>query len=221
MKRLLLSIAISSLALFGCGQKEGPPAKTAGEKPVAGNAAAGKAFAEKECKACHGVDGRGVAPAIPHLAAQHERYLVESMKAYREGKRAHAALKQLAAHMSEADIVDIAAYYASLPALATAPGKETPPLSPYESGKTLAAACAKCHNADGNSTSPGIPNLAGQQPRYLVEAIREYLGKERKAAPMHALLPGLSNLDKENLALYFASQTPAPRPAPPAKLHPA
>ena len=53
-------------------------------------------------------------------------------------------------------------------------------------------------------------------------AIQEYLNKERKAAPMHALLPGLNKRDMESLALYFASQAPAsaaprrremPRPA--------
>jgi cytochrome c553 len=60
-----------------------------------------------------------------------------------------------------------------------------------------------------------VPSLAGQQPHYLVAAIQEYLNKERKAAPMHSLLPGLKKRDMENLALYFASQTPAARTAPP------
>ncbi len=85
----------------------------------------------------------------------------------------------------------------------------------YEHGKKLAGACAKCHGEDGNSKVAGTPSLAGQQPQYLVIAIQEYLKKERKAAPMHALLPGMTRLDMESLALYFASQPPAERKAPP------
>jgi cytochrome c553 len=178
--------------------------------------AAGKAFAERECKACHGTDGRGTAPAIPHLAAQRERYLLAALKAYKEGKRTHAALREIAAHMSDADALNLAAYYASLPPVQGAARTGAEQVSPYERGKELvAAACSKCHGTDGNSRIPGTPSLAGQQPQYLVIAIQEYLKKERKAAPMHALLPGLSRLDMESLALYFASQAPAPRGAPP------
>lgn len=213
MRRLTLGIVLS-VALFGCGEKEPPAAKGKAEKQVAADAAVGKAFAERECKACHGLDGRGTAPAIPNLAGQRENYLVAALKEYKEGKRTHAALRVIASEMSEADARNLAAYYAGLPAVAGASGKEAQPYSPYENGKTLAAACAKCHSEDGNSTTPGVPSLAGQQPRYLVVAIQEYLKKERKAAPMHALLPGLSKLDMENLALYFASQNPAQRAAP-------
>ena len=70
--RLLLSIALTSLALLGCTDRETPAAKAKAEKQAASNVAAGKTFAERECKTCHGVDGRSVAPAIPHLAAQRE-----------------------------------------------------------------------------------------------------------------------------------------------------
>lgn len=207
MKLLALAIV---LALLGCSERD------AARKPLAappGDAGAGKLFAERECKGCHGLDGKGAAPAIPHLAAQRESYLVASLRAYKEGKRTHAALKEIATQMSDADARNIAAYYAGLPAVQAATG-ETKTVSPYERGQSLAAACAKCHGEDGNSTTPGIPTLAGQQPHYLVVAIQEYLSSERKAAPMHALLPSLSRLDKESLALYFASQTPQARAAP-------
>jgi cytochrome c553 len=55
--------------------------------------------------------------------------------------------------------------------------------------------------------------LAGQQPLYLVTAIQEYLRSERKDSPMHATLGMLSKSDRENLALYFASQAPKERPS--------
>jgi len=206
MKLLALAIVV---ALLGCSDKD---AATQPRAPTA-DAGAGKAFAERECKGCHGLDGKGAAPAIPHLAAQRESYLLASLRAYKEGKRTHAALKEIAAHLSDADARNLAAFYANLAPVqaAPAPGKT---VSPYDRGKDLAGACARCHGEDGNSTTPGIPSLAGQQAHYLVVAIQEYLAKERKAAPMHALLPGLGRLEKESLALYFASQTPRARAAP-------
>jgi cytochrome c553 len=206
--KLLLFAAF--LVLAGCSARD---ATTNAPAAPAGDAAAGKVFAERECKGCHGVDGKGAAPAIPHLAAQRESYLLASLRAYKEGKRTHAALKEIAAHMSDAEARNLATYYAGLPPVQAAV-TDAKSASPYDRGKALAGACAKCHSEDGNSTTPGIPSLAGQQPHYLVIALQEYLAKERKAAPMHALLPSLTRLDKESLALYFASQTPRPRGAP-------
>ena len=111
MKMLLLAVVVSML-LVSCKEntaptpKSSPTEKTAptsaapADKSPTGDAAAGKAVAERECKACHGMDGRGVAPAIPHLAAQRERYLLASMNEYKDGKRTHAALRDIATHMS-------------------------------------------------------------------------------------------------------------------------
>jgi cytochrome c553 len=213
MKRFTLTIALSAV-LLGCPGKDQGTSKPAPAKQAAADLAAGKAFAERECKGCHGLEGGGAAPAIPHLAAQREAYLVAALNAYKEGKRTHAALREIASHMSDADARNLAAYYASLPPVQAAGATQSAQASPYEQGKKLAVACAKCHGADGNSTIAGIPSLAGQQPHYLVVAIQEYLKKERKAAPMHGLLPTLTNLDMETLALYFASQTPAQRASP-------
>jgi cytochrome c553 len=214
MKHLVLGVVLSA-ALIGCSDKQDSTAKPTTEKPAAAaDVAAGKAFTERECKGCHGSNGGGAAPAIPHLAGQHERYLLASLKMYKEAKRTHAALKQMAENMTDADVRNVAAYYAGLPAVANDSPKDAPLFLPYESGKALSAACAKCHNEDGNSTTPGTPSLAGQQPRYFVAALQEYLHRERKVDPMHALLPRLTNLDMESLALYFASQAPAQRTAP-------
>lgn len=214
MKRLTLGI-VCSVALLGCPGKDQTPAQPTPEKQAAADLAAGKAYAERECKACHGLDGKGAAPAIPHLAAQRERYLIAALNEYKDGKRTHAALREIAANLSAADARNVAGFYASLPPIQAASAMDGELVSPYEYGKKIAAACAKCHGDDGNSSTPGIPTLAGQQPQYLVVAIQEYLQKERRAAPMHALLPGLKKLDLESLALYFASQAPAQRAAPP------
>jgi len=212
-----LALALTGgLLVSACSEKEAPPPKPkpAAERPV-GDAKAGQKLADTDCKACHGEDGGAVAPGIPHLAGQREAYLLASLHAYKEGKRSHAALKVIAEHMSEADIRNVSAYYAGLPALGRA-ASASPQSSPYEQGKARAAECAQCHGADGNSTRPGLPNLAGQPARYLILALQEYARGERKVSATHGVMRALKPTEMEAVALYFASQTPAARSAPEA-----
>jgi cytochrome c553 len=210
MKKLTIGLAVVlSVSLPGCSDQE---TSTSGPRASA-NVGAGKAIAERECKGCHGLDGKGAAVGIPHLAAQRWEYLVAALNEYRTRKRTHAALKDIAEHLSEAETRNVAAYYASLPPIATAADVQR--FSPYENGKVRAAACTTCHGENGNSTTSGTPSLAGQQPRYFVIATQEYLNGVREKAPMHSLVRDLDRLDLESLALYFASQTPAQRSAPP------
>ncbi len=216
MKRALVAAACA-LALAGCSKEEQAPPKAAA-KPVAeraaGDAKAGQRFADAECKSCHGADGGGVAPGIPHLAGQREIYLLAALRAYKEGKRTHAALKVIAEHMSEADVRNVSAYYAGLAPVGLGASRDAAHTSPYERGKARATTCTKCHGHDGNSGTPGIPSLAGQQAKYLIIALQEYVRGERKASPTHAVMRALSPLDMEAVALYFASQTPGERAAP-------
>lgn len=212
MKGLTLSIGLA-LLVAACGEGKQAPAGAAAEQLAPANTAAGRAVAEQQCRGCHGLDGRGTASGVPNLAGQRERYLLAALKEYREGRRAHAALRDIASSLGDSETRDVAAYYASLPPVQARNGNggQGKFMSPYEHGKQLASACSKCHGEDGNAALPGTPSLAGQQPQYLFVAIQEYLNKERKAAPMHAVLPGLSKIDRESLALYFASQTPRGR----------
>jgi len=203
--KYLLAALLLSVSLIGCSDD------SATDKQFAANIAAGKAIADKECKGCHGLDGKGVAPGIPNLAGQRGRYLITSMKEYKDRVRMHAALRTIATNMSEADTRNVAAFYASLPPIAA---EKSAVFSPYDNGKAVAAACAQCHGADGNSKIAGTPSLAGQQPRYFVTATQEYLNGIREVSPMHALVRRMNRLDLESVALYFASQTPAQRSAP-------
>lgn len=209
--KIFLLAALLSLILIGCTDKKDSSAVSGIGKLPAADVSAGKAIAERVCKACHGMDGRGVAPGIPNLTAQRERYLFASLNEYKQGQRIHAALKEMAASMSEADKRNVVAYYAGLPPLANAAGKDVKGSSLYEEGKALAVACAKCHGEDGNSKAPGTPSLAGQQPHYLVAAIQEYHQGERKTPVMKSMLSGADKLELEKLGLYFASQTPVQR----------
>lgn len=89
-----------------------------GMATAAGDAEAGAAKAAV-CAACHGKNGIAQIPGYPNLAGQNEAYLVSSLKAYKNKQRngGQAAVMQgQAAGLSDEDIANLAAYYASLPA---------------------------------------------------------------------------------------------------------
>ena len=85
----------------------------------AADAEAGKAIAQTVCATCHNADGISVNPVYPNLAGQHEVYLVSSIKAYKAGERTgglSAVMIPMVANLSDDDIANIAAYFASQPA---------------------------------------------------------------------------------------------------------
>ena len=79
----------------------------------AGDAAAGKAKSVT-CAACHGGEGISPTGTWPNLAGQKEEYLVAQMKAFRDGDRENAQMSPMVANLSDEDIENLAAYYASL-----------------------------------------------------------------------------------------------------------
>jgi len=79
-----------------------------------GDAKMGKAKAGA-CAGCHGANGEGVAPN-PALAGKAESQAVQALKDYKSGKRANAVMKTFASQLSDQDMANLAAYYASLKA---------------------------------------------------------------------------------------------------------
>jgi cytochrome c553 len=213
MKRLALALLISAALAASWDIRDSSAQSTTGA-PTSADVAAGKVLVEQQCKGCHGLDGHAIAPGIPNLAGQSYRYLVTALSEYRQGQRIHAAIKIMAENLSEAGERAVAAYFASLPPAAPAPGARAEIFSPYDHGKELAQACTPCHGENGNSAVPGTPSLSGQQPGYFVDAIQEYLAGARETPPMHSLIRNLKALDFDSLSLYFASQPPVQRPAP-------
>lgn len=79
----------------------------------AGDAAAGRDTAA-QCRACHGIDGIGRMPNVPHIAGQSEMYLEKELKAYRSGDRSDPQMDVIARSLSDEDIDNLAAWYASI-----------------------------------------------------------------------------------------------------------
>lgn len=93
--------------------------------------------------------------------------------------------------------------------------KATPSLlpNPYSSGSvqagaTQAAVCFSCHGPDGNSQNPVWPRLAGQNAVYIAQQLHLFKAGIRQNPVMQPMAAGLSNQDIDNLAVFFAAQTP-------------
>ena len=79
---------------------------------AAGDPTAGREKSQT-CQACHGADGNAENPMYPILAGQYQTYLLHALKAYKSGDRNNAIMAGMVAGLSEQDMADLAAYYAS------------------------------------------------------------------------------------------------------------
>jgi DmsE family decaheme c-type cytochrome len=148
---------------------------------------------------------------MPSLVGQDPQYLVPAMKAYVTGQRKHAIMQALLSGVADAELNDMALYYArQAPARA-----QTPPVGDPAAGKAASAACAGCHGEQGVSANPIWPSLAGQDARYLADALRAYKDGSRDEATMKAFVAALDERTINDLASYYASLAPA-RPTLPA-----
>ena len=140
----------------------------AGPVHAVGDAEAGKVKAAA-CGACHGADGNSAAPNFPKLAGQNARYLSKQINDIKSGARPVPMMGALVANLSEQDIADISAYYASQ-SMSIGKAKDDAEMLAlgarvYRGGNetTGTAACAACHSPTGaGNAAAGFPSLGGQ-----------------------------------------------------------
>ncbi len=150
-----------------------------------GSAEAGQAIAAP-CAACHGVDGNSLTPLWPNLAGQHASYLIRQMEAYQSGEREDVLMTALASPLSAEDIADLAAYYATLPAIQRGADPDLVELGQriYRSGlpDRGVAACIACHGPSGRGNPLAIyPVVSGQHADYTVITLRAYASGDRRS----------------------------------------
>ncbi|MCZ6565258.1 MAG: c-type cytochrome [Gammaproteobacteria bacterium] len=86
-----------------------------------------------------------------------------------------------------------------------------------QAGKQKATPCAACHGVDGNSANPAWPKLAGQGEKYLIDQLQLFKEKIRINTLMNPQAVNLSEQDIQDLAAYFAGQSPSTGTADPEK----
>lgn len=82
-----------------------------------------------------------------------------------------------------------------------------------KTGQRAAAVCANCHGDGGQSVKPEIPNLAGQNPTYLIDQLRQFADGRRRFAFMEGMIKAMSSDEKVGIVLFYASKKVTPRPA--------
>jgi cytochrome c553 len=193
------------------------------QQPITGDAEAGHAKSAV-CAACHGPQGVAIAPNFPNLAGQSATYLYVQLKTFKNGQRSDPIMSGQAAALSDADMRNLATYYASLP--------------PKPSGHADAASrggrlfldgdpargappCQGCHGPTGRgprayrSDAPlppwsTFPRLHGQSAIYVTKALGDFGSGARSGSSnaliMHGVAQTLDDADIQALSSYIATQ---------------
>jgi cytochrome c553 len=203
--RFLSDDALLKVAAYYASLEPAQPASAAADAPIPAAPSpvdAGKAAAAS-CGGCHGEAGISSIPGMPNLVGLDPKYLAAAIQGYRGGQRKHDMMKMLVAGLSDADIDNIATFYAmQKPAKA-----RTPAPGDAAAGKAAAAACAGCHGASGTG-SGAAPGLAGQDAQYFAAAMRAYQDGSRTDPVMKGPAASVSDATVRDLAAYYAGLVP-------------
>ena len=169
-----------------------------------GDVERGAALADT-CLGCHGIVGyRNAYPSyrVPKLGGLDENYIVIALNGYKNEARGHATMQAQAATLSDQDMQDLAAYFASQGGL-----EEGAPRNSAKAarGQDKAAVCTACHGQGGVSTTGNWPTLAGQHEDYLQQALSQYQAGGRKDPVMAGQALNLTDEDIADLAAYFST----------------
>jgi cytochrome c553 len=146
---------------------------------AAGSADAGRSKSQV-CAGCHGADGNAAIPNYPKLAGQHAGYIVKQLQNFKSGNRQNAIMQGQVANLSQKDMEDIAAYYASQSikvGAATDEAKRVMGERIYRGGidSKGVAACMGCHGPTGKGNPPvNYPLLGGQNADYITVSMKDY-----------------------------------------------
>lgn len=161
------------------------------------------------CGRCHGPDGNAIVPGTPSLAGQPAWFTHWALIKFRDGRRRDPQMSPFAAGLGDADMADLAAYYAAMP-----PRRRPYPVDAarVEEGRRLATAhrCTSCHGPDLGGRNQ-VPRLAGQDLEYLRRMLRAY--RAQTAGDLEGLMTmaaqALGDDEIEALAHYM-NALPAP-----------
>lgn len=226
MKTVIYTTVVSALvcwslmgAAAGSGKARASEARATRAVSTQGDPVLGKEKAEAErCMECHGEDGNGAGHAngpegkFAKLAGQHPDYILKQIRDFRSGARKHDQMAIMARSVPDEDIVDIAAYFGSLPRMKGEGGGAYPAGQLlYRQGDSTRgiAACATCHGDQGQGVIGNLlaPVLAGQEWRYLDKQIRDWRSGDRRNGGdpvMNQVSKPLTDAEIESLTNYLS-----------------
>jgi cytochrome subunit of sulfide dehydrogenase len=192
MRRTLLKVAVlTGLMTIGSA--------ASGETAVSGELLA------FQCAGCHGFNGHSVGPDIPSLAGFPEEYFVQTMMAYKEGKRFGTIMERIAWGYTEEQFEAMSEFFAAQP--------YQPALQDFDQELATRGAdlhdqqCNSCHSEGGTFPEDDTAPIAGQWKNYLRDSFEDFR-EQRRPQPrgMERRLNALTAEDHEALLHYYASQ---------------
>jgi len=190
----ILPLALGVVVLLGaCG------------RAAAADAAAGKTLAEA-CAGCHGADGVSQMPLTASLAAQPDEFVQWQLVYFRSGARKSEVMGPIAESLSNEDIRNLGAYYASLPP----PKPEAAADALAQAGEKIALQhrCKSCHSDDYNGFRAAA-RLSGQREDVLVKALHDFKSGKRLGSGVASMADAtyeLNDADMQALAHFMASR---------------
>ncbi|CAG7857651.1 hypothetical protein MCAMS1_02556 [biofilm metagenome] len=196
-----------------------------------GNSDAGKEKSAS-CASCHGEDGNSMMPTFPKLAEQHASYITKQLQAFKDGSRSDPVMSGMAMAVNDADMADIAAYYAAQNITAnpepTLPPEEEeadtanaePKLAMpellkmgsnlYRNGdlKLEVSACIACHGPSGEGNKPAaFPSLRSQHADYLIKTLNDFKSGARSKNPDNMMVMIAKKMKEEEIkaVAYYIS----------------
>lgn len=181
-----------------------------GSANAAGDAEAGKVKAAA-CAACHGTDGNSPVDMYPKLAGQHEDYIAKQLVDFKSGARNNAIMMGMSMALSEQDMADIGAFYASQPVTeGTTPKEVVDQVQDLFRGGDMErniASCTACHGPRGNGTGLAkFPKISNQHATYLAAQMKLFRSGERANDPkgmMRDTMKKLTDQEIDALAKYL------------------
>lgn len=196
---------LSSLLLVTLAHANEPAAAPA--KP---DLAKGGTISSQVCAACHTADGSRGSPANPILQGQHAEYLVKQLTEFKAGKRKNAIMSGMAAPLSEEDMRNVAAFYASKTAKpGFAKSKDTVALGEkiYRGGiaERNVPACAACHGPTGAGIPSQYPRIGGQHGDYIEAQMNAFrAGQRANSAQMMGVAAKMNDKEIKAVSDYVA-----------------
>lgn len=182
----------------------------ASEDALIGNAEAGQAKSAA-CAACHMPDGNSAVPTFPKLAGQQPGYIAKQLADFKAETRKDASMLGMVATLTEQDMLDLDAYYASQ-------SQQVGVISEAQKEAALAGeeifraglaefkvtACMACHGPDGKGVQPMFPRLAGQHAAYIQAQLLAFKNGSRTDPMMSGIAFPLSETQIKNLSIYIS-----------------
>jgi cytochrome c553 len=176
-----------------------------------GDPVAGKGKSEL-CQGCHGEVGISLEGLAPNLAGQYGKYIAKQLRNFQSGTRTHQIMSAIAATVSDDDLADIAAYFASRDKMKGSGSSNKLGMDLFLHGdmSRMMVACVNCHGVNGKGKSPGnpvFPVIGGQHQDYLRGQLINFRAGDRSNSPggvMNIITQKLTDAELDALADYVS-----------------